>query len=109
MTKGNQAEQADKLARSGLAPLFSSVEIVAEKDPHALPRRLLRREIAAHSAWMIGNSPKKRHQSRACRRPPRRLSLPQRHLGAGARNRRSSTAGQHLIELDSFAKLRELF
>ena len=33
MTKGNQAEQADKLARSGLAAHFSAVEIVAEKDP----------------------------------------------------------------------------
>jgi len=32
MTKGNQAEQADKLARSGLATYFSAVEIVAEKD-----------------------------------------------------------------------------
>jgi len=33
MTKGDQAEQADKLARSGLARHFSAVEIVAEKDP----------------------------------------------------------------------------
>src|ERR1700734_1946634 len=33
MTKGNQAEQADKLARSGLAGHFAAVEIVAEKDP----------------------------------------------------------------------------
>ena len=29
MTKGDRAEQADKLARSGLFELFSSVEIVA--------------------------------------------------------------------------------
>ena len=33
MTKGNEAEQADKLSRSGLAPFFAAVEIVAEKDP----------------------------------------------------------------------------
>ena len=32
MTKGNHAEQADKVARSGLAPLFHAVEIVPEKD-----------------------------------------------------------------------------
>ena len=31
MTKGNQAEQADKLSRSGLAQHFSAVEIVAER------------------------------------------------------------------------------
>jgi len=33
MTKGDQAEQASKLARSGLAAHFSAVEIVTEKDP----------------------------------------------------------------------------
>ncbi len=35
MTKGNRAEQADKLARSGLSPYFAAVEIPAEKDPAA--------------------------------------------------------------------------
>ena len=32
MTKGDKAEQADKLSRSGLAQHFSAVEIVPEKD-----------------------------------------------------------------------------
>jgi putative hydrolase of the HAD superfamily len=58
MTKGNQSEQADKLARSGLAPHFSAVEIVAEKDPPTYSAVLARHELAPHSSWMIGNSPK---------------------------------------------------
>ena len=58
MTKGNHAEQADKLARSGLAPYFTAVEIVAEKDPPAYRHVMARHELAPHTSWMIGNSPK---------------------------------------------------
>ena len=58
MTKGDQAEQADKLGRSGLAPHFSAVEIVAEKDPPTYRDVLARHELAPHTSWMIGNSPK---------------------------------------------------
>ncbi|MGA3034752.1 MAG: HAD family hydrolase, partial [Terracidiphilus sp.] len=57
MTKGNDAEQADKLARSGLARHFTAVEIVAEKDPQAYREVISRHELAPHSSWMIGNSP----------------------------------------------------
>jgi putative hydrolase of the HAD superfamily len=58
MTKGSQAEQADKLARSGLAPYFSAVEIVAEKNPAAYHEVTARNACAPHTTWMIGNSPK---------------------------------------------------
>jgi putative hydrolase of the HAD superfamily len=58
MTKGNQAEQADKLARSGLAPSFTAVEIVQEKDPAAYLAVMARHDVRPHSTWMIGNSPK---------------------------------------------------
>ena len=37
MTKGNHAEQADKLARSGLASYFTAVEIVSRKGSGSLP------------------------------------------------------------------------
>ena len=51
MTKGNHAEQADKLARSGLAPFFSAVEIVAEKDPPTYRAVVARHELTpAHHA-----------------------------------------------------------
>ena len=58
MTKGNQAEQADKLTRSGLAQHFSAVEIVAEKNPAAYREVVNRNHCPASSTWMIGNSPK---------------------------------------------------
>lgn len=58
MTKGSQAEQADKLTRSGLAPYFSGVEIVAEKNPAAYADVVARHACTPHSTWMIGNSPK---------------------------------------------------
>ena len=56
MTKGDQAEQADKLTRSGLSSHFYAVEIVAEKDPATYHAVIARHELAAHTSWMIGNS-----------------------------------------------------
>jgi putative hydrolase of the HAD superfamily len=58
MTKGSQAEQADKLARSGLAQHFSAVEIPPEKNPAAYADVVTRHQCTPHSTWMIGNSPK---------------------------------------------------
>ena len=58
MTKGSEAEQADKLARSGVAGHFIGVEIVAEKDAAAYREVLHRHRLQPHSTWMIGNSPK---------------------------------------------------
>jgi putative hydrolase of the HAD superfamily len=58
MTKGNEAEQADKLARSGLAEHFTAVEIPREKNPDAYRSVCARYELAPHTTWMIGNSPK---------------------------------------------------
>jgi putative hydrolase of the HAD superfamily len=58
MTKGNQAEQADKLARSGLASYFAAVEIPKEKNREAYCDVCARHELAPHTTWMIGNSPR---------------------------------------------------
>ncbi|MBT9330453.1 HAD family hydrolase [Paracidobacterium acidisoli] len=58
MTKGNEAEQADKLVRSGLAEHFTAVEIPREKNPDAYRSVCARYELAPHTTWMIGNSPK---------------------------------------------------
>jgi len=109
MTKGNQAEQADKLARSGLSELFSSVEIVAEKDPQAYRDVLLRQEIAARSAWMIGNSPKSDiNPALAAGLHAVFLFHPDTWVLEHA-TVDPAPEGQHLIELDSFSKLTELF
>lgn len=109
MTKGDEAEQADKLARSGLACHFSAVEIVPEKEPAAYREVMLRRELQPHSSWMIGNSP------RSDINPALAAGLHAvfllntdtwvlEHAEVDA-----APSGQHLIELDAFAKLCAIF
>jgi putative hydrolase of the HAD superfamily len=58
VTKGSQTEQTDKLERSGLRPLFSAVEVLAEKHEAAYRELIQRHNLEPHSTWMIGNSPK---------------------------------------------------
>ena len=109
MTKGNQAEQVDKLARSGLAAHFAAVEIVEEKDPPAYRAVIARHELAPHTSWMIGNSPKS-DINPALAAGLHAVFLFHKdtwvleHAEVGA-----APEGQHLIELDGFAKLSEVF
>lgn len=58
MTKGNEVEQADKLARSRLAHHFTAVEVPREKDPEAYHAVCCKYELIPRTTWMIGNSPK---------------------------------------------------
>jgi len=58
MTKGNPAEQAGKVERSGLKGYFTAVEIVAEKDEATYRGILARYNLYAKNTWMVGNSPK---------------------------------------------------
>jgi putative hydrolase of the HAD superfamily len=58
VTKGNVDEQTDKLERSGLRPLFSAVEVLAEKNEAAYRELMARHGWEATATWMIGNSPK---------------------------------------------------
>ncbi|WP_263380249.1 HAD family hydrolase [Granulicella paludicola] len=58
VTKGNLEEQTDKLERSGLAPYFAGVEVLAEKNPAAYAELVSRHKLETAKTWMIGNSPK---------------------------------------------------
>jgi putative hydrolase of the HAD superfamily len=58
VTKGDHAEQTDKLRRSGLAPHFSAVEVLAEKHSEAYLTITSHHACDATQTWMIGNSPK---------------------------------------------------
>ena len=109
MTKGNRAEQADKLARSGLAGHFSAVEIVQEKDSATYCAVIARHELAPHTSWMIGNSPKSDinpalvaglHAVFLFHKDTWILE----HAAVDP-----APPGQQLFELDSFVKLRDLF
>ena len=109
MTKGNHAEQADKLARSGLASFFSGVEIVAEKDPAVYRQVIARYELTPHTTWMIGNSPKSDIN------PALAAGLHAVHLFHKdtwvLEHAELDAPGteQHLLELDSFARLADIF
>ncbi len=58
MTKGNFAEQAGKVERSGLKEYFAAIEIVPEKDEAMYRSVIVKYELAEDSTWMVGNSPK---------------------------------------------------
>jgi putative hydrolase of the HAD superfamily len=109
MTKGNHAEQADKFSRSGLEAFFSAVEIVSEKDPKTYRAVIARRELRPHSSWMIGNSPKS-DINPALAAGLHAVFLFHKdtwileHAEIDA-----APEGQHLIELDSFARLSSIF
>ena len=108
MTKGDRAEQADKLARSGLAAYFTAVEIPAKKDPAAYRGVVLRQNIEARSAWMIGNSPKSDiNPALAAGLHAVFLFHPDTWILEHAAVDKAPE-GQHLIELDAFAKLRDI-
>jgi putative hydrolase of the HAD superfamily len=109
MTKGNQAEQADKLVRSGLAAHFSAVEIVAEKDPATYRQVIARHELAPHTSWMIGNSPKSDINPALAAGLHAVFVFHKDTWILEHAEVNPAPHGQHLLELDSFAKLRELF
>jgi putative hydrolase of the HAD superfamily len=109
MTKGNHAEQADKLARSGLAPHFSAVEIVAEKDPPAYAQVIARHELMPHTSWMIGNSPKSDINPALAAGLHAVFLFHKDTWVLEHATVDPAPAGQHLIELDSFAKLTTIF
>jgi len=109
MTKGNHAEQADKLARSGVANHFSAVEIVAEKDPATYRAVIERHELTPHTSWMIGNSPKS-DINPALAAGLHAVFLFHKDTWVLEHAEVSAAPdGQHLIELDAFVKLRDLF
>jgi putative hydrolase of the HAD superfamily len=109
MTKGNHAEQADKLGRSGLATYFSAVEIAAEKD-HATYREVLQRhELSPHSSWMIGNSPKSDINPALAAGLNAVFLFHKDTWVLEHATLDPAPEGQQLIELDVFAKLCVIF
>src|SRR5579862_806873 len=57
-TKGEPAEQADKVERSGLQGFFDVIEIVAEKDAETYRGLINKHHVVKSHGWMIGNSPR---------------------------------------------------
>jgi putative hydrolase of the HAD superfamily len=109
MTKGNHAEQADKLGRSGLAGYFSDVEIPPEKDPATYRDVLHRHELSPHSSWMIGNSPKSDINPALAAGLNAVFLFHKDTWVLEHATLDPAPEGQQLIELDSFAKLCAIF
>ena len=107
MTKGDKAEQADKLTRSGLAKLFSAVEIVAEKDPPTYRAVIARHELTPHSSWMIGNSPKS-DINPALAAGMREVYVPH-HRTWGLEKEEIVDGKGKLVVVERFSGLRDLF
>jgi putative hydrolase of the HAD superfamily len=58
LTKGQPAEQAAKVERSGLQTFFDAIEIVAEKEQAVYERVVDQFRIVKSHGWMVGNSPR---------------------------------------------------
>ena len=58
LTKGEPAEQAAKVERSGLQPYFEEIEIVLEKSNEIYERMIEQFKIVKTHGWMVGNSPR---------------------------------------------------
>jgi putative hydrolase of the HAD superfamily len=109
MTKGNHAEQADKFARSGLSSYFSAVEIVKEKDPATYKEVISRHELAPHTSWMVGNSPKSDINPALAAGLHAVFVFHKDTWVLEHAELSPAPQGQQLIELDSFAKLVDVF
>ena len=57
-TKGEAAEQAAKVERSGLQTYFDAIEIVLEKNSDTYDRVIQQFKVVKSHGWMVGNSPK---------------------------------------------------
>jgi len=109
MTKGNHAEQADKLTRSGLASYFSAVEIAAEKDAAIYREVIQRHKLSPQISWMIGNSPKSDINPALAAGLNAVFLFHKDTWVLEHATLDPAPEGHQLIELDSFAKLVEIF
>ena len=109
MTKGNEAEQLDKLARSGLRKFFAAIEVPREKNPAAYATVREKYTLDPSTTWMIGNSPRSDINPALASglhavyiHHPNTWILEHDQLEV-------APDGQTLLEVESFLKLAEIF
>ncbi len=96
-----------KLARSGLAPLFDRVETPREKDVDAYLRLVREAELNPSSTYMIGNSPRS-DINPAVRAGLHAVYIPHPHTWE-LEDEEIAEADGMIIELPSFRRLVEVF
>ena len=56
-TRGEPAEQAGKVERSGLQGFFDAIEIIPEKTSEAYDALVTKHHVVKSYGWLVGNSP----------------------------------------------------
>ena len=109
VTKGDPVEQKDKLSRSGLAPYFSAVEVLPEKHHEAYRAIAGHHGCVARNTWMIGNSPRT-DVNPALAAGFHAIFIPHDFTWVLEHEVvNQPPAGQHLLELATFADLTRHF
>ena len=106
-TKGEPAEQAGKLERSGLQIHFQALEIVTEKDAPTFRDMVSRHRIVKSHGWMVGNSPRS-DINPALAAGLNAVFIPHAKTWAFEQAELSSGPGKLLV-LPAFRALREYF
>lgn len=106
-TKGEAAEQAAKIERSGLQIHFYAIEIVPEKDAATYRTLVNRHHVVKSHGWMVGNSPRS-DINPALEAGLNAVFIPHPATWALEHEEVRSGAGRLLI-LNSFRDLREHF
>jgi putative hydrolase of the HAD superfamily len=106
-TKGEAAEQAAKVERSGLQIHFDAIEIVPEKDAATYRALVNRHHVVKSHGWMVGNSPRS-DINPALEAGLNAVFIPHPNTWALEHEEVRSGAGRLLI-LTNFRALREHF
>ncbi len=109
VTKGHITEQLGKVERSGLSEYFTAIEVVAEKDEATYRRVVEKFGLVPDITWMIGNSPKS-DINPALEAGLHAVFVPHNNTWMLERDelRRHESDGR-LVQVKSFAALREIF
>ena len=110
VTKGNFAEQTGKVERSGLKGYFAAIEVVAEKDAGIYRAVVEKFGLVPDVTWMIGNSPKS-DINPALEAGLHAVFVPHDNTWMLERDelRQSSDHLRRLLQVESFAGLRDFF
>jgi len=109
VTKGHITEQLGKVERSGVKDYFTAIEVVAEKDVDAYRAVVEKFGLVPDITWMIGNSPKS-DINPALEAGLHAVFIPHDNTWMLERDElRHHESDGRLLQVNSFAALREIF
>lgn len=108
LTKGDEEEQKLKLENSGLAPCFSSIMIVPEKNQATYHQLVQEFDLAPTTTWMIGNSPRS-DINPALAAGLNAVYIPHPHTWQLEMQDVLHAGSGQMMQISSFAELRDYF